>query len=232
MRNKIRAIVELPGAAWELFIAYLPGEVGIRLRYRFWRKRLRFLGADVRIEAGVHFQNPEYITIHERTWIDRNVVILAGPPSGERTTHRSQNTDYHGNAGEVHIGAFSHIAQNCVLSGMGGLSIGRNCGVAANSAIYTFSHHYRNLANREDKTQYSFTPMARPDQQAMILAAVVIEDYCGVGLASVILPGTTLKEGTWIGSGTIVSGTYPRQTLVFREAETRTKDLSEFKIRR
>lgn len=229
--RKVKALATLPMETWQLFVTCLPGPIGINLRRRFWKKRLGFLGKSVRIDVNVYFQNPQFIVIGDNCWIDRNVAILAGGPGSERITFVKSNSGYKGKAGEVTIGKNTHIAPNCVLSGIAGIHIGQNCGIAANSSIYSFSHHYRNLADRDDTYQYSFTPMARLDQQAMILGAVVIEDFCAVGLHSVILPGSTLMRGTWIASGSIVSGKHPQQTLVFHNRHSAKKNLGHLKIR-
>jgi acetyltransferase-like isoleucine patch superfamily enzyme len=136
------------------------------------------------------------------------------------------------NAGDVYIGKGVHIAPNCVLSGMGGLYIGQMSGVAANSAIYSFSHHYRNLCDRKDDYQYAFSPLARPDQQSMIMGPVFIGDYCAVGLNSVILPGTSLKQGTWVASGSVVSGSFDEQSLLTMAQETVVKSIARFELKK
>jgi len=213
---------------YKLFITYLPGQLGFKLRDVFWKKRLKYLGNGVIIDIAVYFQNPEYISLDEGCWIDRNVIILAGPPRAKRITFFKNNPEYRGGTGEVYIGKNTHIAPNCVLSGIGGLYIGKSCGIAANSSIYSFSHHYRNLVNKEDICQYSFTPLARLDQQAMILGPVVIDDFCAVGLNSVLLPGSLLMKGTWISSGSIISKTYHEQTLVLNDQHLNEKSLGQF----
>jgi acetyltransferase-like isoleucine patch superfamily enzyme len=131
----------------------------------------------------------------------------------------------------VYIGSNTHIAPNCTLSGLGGLYIGHNCGVAANSAIYSFSHHYRNLVDRTDDYQYVFSPMVRLDQQAMIRGAIFIDDYCAIGLNSLILPGVSLMRGTWIGGGLIITESTNSQTLAFSKNEISMKSLSNLKIK-
>jgi acetyltransferase-like isoleucine patch superfamily enzyme len=232
MLRRLRTLFRIPKDLFQMLCVYFPGPIGFKLRYAFYRGKLKLLGKNVRIDVGTYFQNPEYVAIDDHVWIDRNVIILAGPPDPKRITYSKTNPDFRGKIGEVYIGKFTHIAPNCVLSGMGGLQIGKNCGVASNSTIYSFSHHYRNLTNSEDTWHYSFTPLARHDQQSMILGSVVIEDFCAVGLNSTILPGTTLKKGTWIGSGTVVSGRYPRQTLVIsNSSENKQKSLSYLRIR-
>jgi len=231
MLRKLKAILYSPIDLWQMFVTYYPGPIGNVLRYRFWRKRLKHCGKNVRINVGTYLQHPQHISLDDGCWIDRNVIILAGAPSAERITYRKDNPDFKLNTGEVYIGKFAHIAPNCVLSGIGGLYIGCNSGVASNSTIYSFSHHYRNLKDRSDTCQYSFSPMARRDQQSMILAPVVIGDYCAVGLNSVILPGTTIRKGSWVAGGSVVIGVYPEQSLLFHDRGMQTKTISDLRIK-
>ena len=231
MKTKIRSLLNFPSEVWKMIIGYLPGPIGYTLRQSFWRKRLNFLGKNVRIDIGVHFQNPQHVSLDDNCWIDRNVTILAGPPNSDRIIYHKKNSEFSLDTGEVYIGKMTHIAPNCVLSGIGGLFIGRNLTIASNSSIYSFSHHYRNLNDKSDTHQYSFTSLARIDQQSMILSPVVIEDFCAVGLNCVVLPGSTLKKGTWVACGTVVSGIYPEQSLLNYNQGIRTKTLSNLKIR-
>lgn len=215
----------------QLLITYWPGAIGNKLRYRFWSRKLRHLGHGTIIDVGCHFQNPRFISIGEACWIDRNVIILAGPPVLGRKTHTKANPSYGGMAGEVHIGERTHIAPNCVISGMGGLFVGRNCTIASNSCVYSFSHHYRDLDDADDPYQYSFSSMARPDQQAMIQGAIVLGDYCAVGLASVILPGVTLGRGAWVACNSVVTRSIPAQQILMPGATGALKDISHLSIK-
>jgi acetyltransferase-like isoleucine patch superfamily enzyme len=231
MMKKLSMILKFPADVWQMFVTGLPGPVGVALRRAFWKRRLKFLGERVLIGTGVIFQNPGHITLDDHCWIDRNVTIFAGPPTPGRITYMKENPQFTLNAGDVHIGKGVHIAPNCVLSGMGGLYIGQMSGVAANSAIYSFSHHYRNLCDRKDDYQYIYSPFARPDQQSMIMGPVFIGDYCAVGLNSVVLPGTSLKRGSWVASGSVVSGSYGEQSLLMTEQQIVVKSLGNFTLK-
>ena len=66
------------------FVSGLPGQLGLFLRRRYWANRLRSLGENVRIDPGVYIQNPKFVSIGDNTWIDRGVIILAGPDNSER----------------------------------------------------------------------------------------------------------------------------------------------------
>ncbi len=231
MNKLISAIVNIPVDFWQMVITYFPGSTGNFLRRMFWRKRLRYLGQGVKIDIGVYFQNPHYISIGNNCWIDRNVIILAGYPTSNRITYAKKNEDFILDIGLVEIGENTHIGPNCILSGIAGISIGKNCGIAANCCIYSFSHHYRNLVDRNDNQQYIYSPMARLEHQSMIASPIVIQDYCGVGLCSIILPGVTLRKGTWIAGNVVIKKSYKAQTLVYNNESLETKDISSLVIR-
>lgn len=224
-------IFRFPLDLFQMFVTYLPGRIGIALRYAYWKKQLKFIGRRVIIDVNVHFQNPEFISLDDNTWIDRNVIILAGPPNRGRIIFEKINLEFPLKKGEVYIGKNTHIAPNSVLSGIGGLYIGCNCTIAANSSVFSFSHHYRNLLNREDQYQYSFTSMARLDQQSMILSPIYIGDYSAVGLHTVILPGTTIKRGCWVAAGSIVSGSSDEQTVIYHKQDNLIKSINHLIIK-
>ena len=114
---------------------------------------------------------------------------------------------------------------------MAGLEIGDWSGVAAGAKIYSFSHHYRNLCDRNDRAQYLYTPFARQDQQAMIAGPIVLADHSAVGLGSIVLPGVTIGRGSWLGAGVVASKDLPDQTLAFQNPEVLEKKLDDFELK-
>lgn len=198
----------------EARIHSLPGKAGDRLRYAYWKPRLKHLGEGARISEGAFFLSPKDVSVEDGCWIDRNVLVLAGAPGRPRLTKVKELAGFPLGPGEVRIGRETHIAPNVVLSGHGGMAIGARCGIASNSTVYSFSHHYRSLLDPTDPRQFSFTPQTALENQSMILAPVWIEDDCAIGLNSTVLPGTWLKRGTWVASGTVVRGTHGPQATV------------------
>ncbi|MDY6987195.1 MAG: hypothetical protein SWQ30_03985 [Thermodesulfobacteriota bacterium] len=97
------------------------------------------MGANVRIEPGVFFQQPECISVGDNCWIDRGVVLLAGKPVAgkHRRIIKGSNRDVEG---EIVLGNDIHIAPYSTISGMGGLRIGNNSKIASHAAIYTYTY--------------------------------------------------------------------------------------------
>lgn len=231
MISRMKLLLSLPGNLYEMMVRHLPGPSGDALRLKYWKKRLKFMGTGVRIGTGVRVVNPSYVSLDDHCWVDHDVLIMAGPPGRDRICREKENRDFKLEKGEVYIGKNTHVAPGVILSGFGGIYIGRNSGIASYSMIYSFSHHYRNLTDPEDSRQYSFTPMARDDRQAMILGPIYIGDYCAVGLNCVLLPGTSLLKGTWAASGSVLTGSYAEQSLILNRVETLTRSLSHLTIK-
>jgi acetyltransferase-like isoleucine patch superfamily enzyme len=194
----------------EWVISPIPEGLGRRIRYSYYKRRLKFIGKKVVIDVGVRIINPKYVSIGDNTWIDNYVVILAGPP-GERDgpLKRKLNHAFKYSEGEVVIGSNCHIAMFVVLQGHGGLSIGDNSGIASGSLLYSMSHHYRNTDEPNDLTVYKFSPMAPSSEQSLVVSPVVMEANTALGLNSVMLPGATIHEGSWVGTNSMVLNSIP-----------------------
>lgn len=194
-------------------VIYWPGNLGYTLRYRYWKKRLKFLGKNVRIDVGVHFQKAEYVSIDDNSWIDRNVLILAGPDNSKRERKNIHNPDFTLNKGEVYIGKFAHVAPNCILSGIGGIYISDNCGIASGARAYSFSHHYKSLNDTSNKN-VAFSPMLDQVNQYMIEGPIYLGENVGVGLNAVILPGVSIGKDSFVAIGSVVYSSFPENSFV------------------
>lgn len=211
----MKEILLFPLRLLEMFLSGLPGPVGNRLRYYYWKSRLKALGKGTVIEPGVFFQDPAHTRIGANCWIDRGVMILAGyPEKDQRKVHLMHNPAFLHTKGEVVIGARVHLGPYAVLSGIGGIQIGDDTTIAAHAAVYSFSHHYRNLDDPSDTHRYSFSTMSALQDQYLICGPVAIGARCAVGLQSVILPGVTLGEGAWIGAGCVVRDAVPANSVI------------------
>lgn len=194
----------------EWVVRDMPDPLGGRARYWYWKRRLHSLGKHTRFGAGIRIYNPEWVSIGERTWIDDCTIILAGPAGDGRYIARKPNPHFAFREGEVVIGNCVHVAPFVLLQGHGGLFMGNGLGIASGTKIYTLSHHYRDLTGRgPSDTIWKFTPMAPGDEQALICSPTVLHDNTAVGMNSVILPGSTIGEGSWLGAMSLLRGELP-----------------------
>jgi acetyltransferase-like isoleucine patch superfamily enzyme len=198
-----------------MVITYLPGVLGMGLRRRYWRARLARLGENVRIDVGVHFENPERIFIGDNSWIDRGCVILAGVDESTREKILVPNDDYDGPPGSVSIGSEVHIGVGGLLSGISsGIQIGDGCTFSAGCKIFAFSHHYRSGANPGDD-RFGFGSMIPHDRQCMIEGPITLGRNTGVALNSVILPGAAIAENCFVAVNSVVhKGSYPPNSML------------------
>lgn len=109
------------------------------------------------------------------------------------------------------IGAHSIIGVHAWLDARGGLSIGSNCNLAAEIAIWTAGHDIQS-----------------PDF-AMTTGAVSIGDRAWICHRATLLPGTDVGEGSVVANGAVVTKAVPPYALAAgvpaRIVGTRTKRL-------
>lgn len=197
----------------ESVIRQLSGAFGRKLRYSYYKKRLKHLGQNVVIDENVIFSNPQCISIGNNSWIDHNVILLAGDTrTPERKDYFRQNKNFRGEVGDLTIGKNCHIAPNVVIQAHAGVSIGDCVGVASGSKIYSVSHHYRNL-EIHDGILYKFTPKAPMNEQYLIRGPIVMEDNTALGLNSTMLPGVTIHKNSWVGVNSFVIRDIPANSI-------------------
>ena len=201
---KLKALAQGIRDLYQMVIMYLPGEIGFTLRYRYWKKRLRYLGENVRIDSGVYFQNPGYIHIEDNCWIDRNAMLLGGIDDSSREKIVLKNREYKGEPGVVYIGKNIHVGPGCIISGISaGVYISDDCGFSANCKIYAFSHHYRSRKKPGDMTIH-FGPMVSHDRQCLIEGPIYLGRNTGVALNAVILPGASILDNCFVTINSVV----------------------------
>lgn len=209
-QNKPSMVASLLDSFLEACIINIPGSVGRRMRYIYYQRRLKHIGSNVYIDVGVRILNPKYVSIGNNTWIDNYVVIIAGPVEhGAFALRRIDNPSFRHAEGEVVIGSNCHIALFAVLQGHGGVHIGDDSTVASGCLLYSLSHHYRGFAQNQKNIAYKFSSMSPPDEQSLIIGPVVMERNTALGLNSVMLPGATIQEGSWVGVGSVIHDTIP-----------------------
>lgn len=201
--SPLRLLAESLRAVVEWLIGGLPGPPGFALRWLYYKLILRDLGWGSLIDVGVRIENPRTVSIGRRVWIDRGVVILgavADPLKGRpgRWVRRDPEVE-----GRVVIGDDCHIAPGCLLSGLAGLRIGRELGLAAGTLVFSLSHHFRSLDTGEAAV---FSPRVAPELQYLIAGPVEIGDRAGTGAYCTLLPGCRLAPGSFLLLGSALRG--------------------------
>ena len=93
------------------------------------------------------------------------------------------------------------IGQQCFFHSAGGIKIGKNIGIGPGVKILT-SHHKDTDTN---------LPILHEE---LLYEPVVIEDDSDLGVNSVIMPGITIKKGTQVGAGAVVTKNFPAYSII------------------
>jgi len=202
--NKFKTILSFPVDLYFSMIQALPGSIGNKLRYYYWKSRLGHLGHGSIISEGVRIDHPKNVFIGDDCHIDRYSILIAGVPRSSRKTADLENQHYNHSPGEIHIGRTVHVAPFTLINGIGGISIGNYSGIASGAKLYSYSHHYRNTT-KSDGIQYLFANRAKKENQFMLRGPIVVEDFCAVGLNAIVFPGVHIGKGSWVGAGAVVS---------------------------
>ena len=109
----------------------------------------------------------------------------------------------------IHIGNNVTVNTGCTFVDCNKITIGNNVLIAPNVQIYTATHPIdlnERLApvETDDGVDYIRRTFALP---------VTIEDGCWIGGGVIILPGITIRKGSVIGAGSVVTKNIPPDSL-------------------
>ena len=91
-----------------------------------------------------------------------------------------------------------------------GIFIGNDVGIARNVLIHSANHSFGNI-NIPIMKQEILSPKLSYNNRYY---SIIIEDNVWIGSQSVILPGTFIKSGCVVSSGSIVSGEFPEYSII------------------
>lgn len=199
---------------FESLIRNISGTIGRKIRFLYYHNKLKSCGKNVVIDEGVFFENLKNISLGDNIWIDKHAILIGGAFKTEDRNFFEKGTKEI-EWGDLLISNGVHVAPFSLIQAHGGVKIGENVTIASGSKIYSLSHHYKNLNSPEDKKRYSFSTMANKEDQFLIVGNVIIEDNAAIGLNSVVLPGSKVPEGTWIGVQSVVNNTVLQSNSVY-----------------
>jgi virginiamycin A acetyltransferase len=108
-----------------------------------------------------------------------------------------------GGPGDIQIGANSYINSGTVIYNGGGVWIGENVLIAANTTFATANHAFDD-PERPIRLQ-GFKPSK---------GGIRIEDDCWIGANCVLLDGAIIRAGCVVAAGTIVRGEVPAMSVI------------------
>lgn len=200
------------------FITYMPGALGIKMRYRYYRNKFKRCGKNAVICQGVLIQNPENVSVGNNVCIDKYCIIETGRPKIEKK-RRNTAIAHQNIEGELILGDDIHIAEFCMVIANGGISIGNNCGLSAGTKLYSIS------SMAYDPDDRKRVVCAVPYDQAVIIAApIVLEDNVWIGLNGIVMPGTHIGKNSFVVSNALVKGIFPENSYIAGQPAKRIRD--------
>lgn len=131
-----------------------------------------------RVSSSVLFLNPRRISLGEGVRIDAFSVLSAGE-------------------GFISVGDDCHLSHSVKIYGGGGVELGVASGLSAGVCLYSQSDNFT--------SGHLSHPTVDPDFRKVTTAPVKIGDFCAVGANSVILPGSSMGEGSRLGALSLLS---------------------------
>jgi acetyltransferase-like isoleucine patch superfamily enzyme len=191
-----------------MFIINMPGGFGIKLRYLFYKNKLKKCGKNVRIEIGVHFEGLNLISLGDNVFIDKYCIISTGKNLTGKV-YKKPNNLFSGEEGEILIGNNIHIVQFCILMGYGGLEINDNCVLSSGCKIYSLTNTAYDLDCRE--VVISLMPYS---QAPFLLSPVYIGSNTWLGLNSIVMPSVCLGKNSFSTSNSVLMSNFAENSYI------------------
>jgi acetyltransferase-like isoleucine patch superfamily enzyme len=192
----------------KLFVIYMPGGLGFRLRYFYYKSRFKRIGKNVRIDVGVHIDGAELVSVGSNVHIDKYCVIATGRNLIGKI-YKENNPDYLGRPGEISIGDDVHIAQFCILMGYGGISIGNKCVTSAGCKVYSLTNTSNDPS--EPEKLISIQPY---NQAPFLLGPVVLNENVWLGLNAIVMPSVSIGKDSFCISNSLIFKSFSENSVL------------------
>jgi acetyltransferase-like isoleucine patch superfamily enzyme len=163
----------------EMSLRYIPGGVGFKLRYYFYKPLVKKMGRNVLIDTGVFLNGLKNITLGDFVWIDANCRIEAM-------------------LGEVSIGKRVHVAPFSIIAAREPVILEDYVGISSFVKIYANSE-----APVDGKRMSG--PMIPENYKAYVSKPIILKKDSFVGCNSILLPGAGLEEGAVLGANSVLA---------------------------
>ena len=160
------------------FIRWMPGDIGKKIRFRFYQKRLLRCGDNISIAQGCYIRDFKNIAIGNNFDVCPNSQIYASEKGNE----------------SIEIGNNVALNSNIMINAEGGgkIKIGNNVMIGPNVVFRSSNHKF----DRVD------IPMQK---QGVEPGYIIVKNDVWIGSNAVILPNVTLGQGSIIGAGAVVT---------------------------
>lgn len=199
---------------FESIIRNISGVLGQKIRYFYYKYRLKSCGKNVRIEQGVIFENPNNIIIGDNVFISANSILTARPLGliiKNRILKIKKNIKFKHPIGQIIIGNEVHIGAFNIIQGYGGIEIKDRVTTSARVSIYSFSHMPTD-SKRPHIITYA-NAMVNSKEIACIQSPIILEDGVWLGLNSIVFAGN-IGRNSFVSSNSIVLSDFKENSFI------------------
>jgi len=160
-------------------LRWIPGGIGSRVRYSYYKRRFRHFGQDVHISVGCTIRGEKNISVGNQVALGMYCLLYAGLEKGTERIEIGANTSFN-----------SNVMINADVKGK--VIIGKNVIIGPN-VVFRASNHSYGGKNTIIRNQGH-----RPGQ-------IFVGDDVWFGANVVILPNVQIGSGAVIGAGSVVT---------------------------
>lgn len=192
----------------KLFLVYMPGSSGFRLRRIYYQKRLKHCGKNLVVDVGVQMDGLELISFGDNVHIDKYCVISTGKKLiGEVKT--KNNSDYKFSEGEIVVGSNVHVAQFCILMGYGGIQFDDKVVLSAGSKIYSLTNTAYDSNDRAKVVSIMPYEFAN-----FFMCPVVLGQNVWLGLNTIVMPGVVVGKDSFCVSNSLLMNKFEENSYI------------------
>lgn len=218
LRKLVTALVEWP-------IRGIPGGLGQRIRYAYYKRRLGRCGRNVRIEEWVLIQNPDTIEIGDDVWIFSHSVITGPSPdhatlADNKSVHKLDDGTVAERGLRLRIGSEVQIGLFNVLNGTGGLEIGNCATLSARVSVYSATHVAYNPDNYSMQVGTNGMVHSRPVFSTSRSIRIGDGAWLGLGVSVIC---ASVGDDAFVHSGSVVVDDVPANTVAAGQPASRVR---------
>ena len=189
----IKKIINEPKQFLNFLVTYFPGSSGNMLRRLLYKVRLNSLGTKLYTEIGFRLTCP------------RNIVI-------GNNANFSRDCSLNSCNGKINIGDNISVNQNVDINSSNGgfIEIGNDVLIGNNVVIRAADHIYKNTSKKINRSGH-------------VAGKIIIGNNVWIGANCVILKNVTIKDGSVIGAGTVVTKDVDSNEVVISSKQVNLK---------